>query len=365
MNRLTLPLIALLTALCGCQVMPGKNEHRQIDELDALRSLQEYDQALARARQLNNYFNTPTQKKLLQDVRSEADAYDQEQSSKVRAKILEQDWGGAYRLLRESLAKYSGGEKLQAAEREFINRNSMTLRELYARMLLAKADWVLQSEKIQQAINATEVQTESSKGTIHTSSERISIAKQLYDFGKTAYKEGNLELANDLYTMSDKLDPTLDTGRAKAQLDQLRYQRIQQQQQVQQVQQKKTIQQRQQRVKKLSETIEEYLRTGDLIAARNWLAKLRAADRHSKQYEVLRSKLTAKLDARIQVMMNRGNTLYSNNRYEEAILVWKSALELDPNNSKIQNNIERAERVLKRLNELEQRSDKSGVIKAQ
>ncbi len=102
-----------------------------------------------------------------------------------------------------------------------------------------------------------------------------------------------------------------------------------------------------------------------MIAARNWLAKLRAADRHSKEYEKLRKILTEKLDARIKVMLNRGNTLYSNNRYEESILVWSSALELDPKNSKIQANIERAERVLKRLNELERRGGKSGVINNQ
>ncbi|HED16588.1 MAG TPA: tetratricopeptide repeat protein [Gammaproteobacteria bacterium] len=360
MKRLTLLLIVILAVTYGCQAVPGKNQPRQIDELDALRSLQEYDQALARARQLKHYFNTPTYKKLLQDVRSEADVYDQEQAGKVQAKILEQDWDGAYRLLRESLGKYSGGEKLQAAEREFINRNSADWRELYARMLIAKADWVLQTEKLQQSINNTQAQNISSGYKNHAPAERKTIAKQLYDFGKMAYDEGNLELANDLYTMSDKLDPSLDTGRAKAQLDQLRYQRIQREQQAQQ---KKAIQQRRQRVKKLSKTIEEYLRTGDLIAARNWLAKLRAADRHSKEYEALRKRLTEKLDARIHVMLNRGNALYSNNRYEESILVWKSALELDPKNSKIQANISRAERVLKRLNELEQRGGKSGIIK--
>jgi len=360
MNRLTLLLIIMLTAIHGCQAIPVGKQPPQIGELDALRSLQEYDQALARARQLKHYFNTPTYKKLLQDVRSEADAYDQKQADKVQAKILEQDWDGAYRLLRDSRGKYSGGEKLQAAEREFINRNSADWRELYARMLIAKADWILQTEKLQLSINATPAQNETPGSNNHAPAERKSIAKQLYDFGKIAYEEGNLELANDLYTMSDRLDPSLDTGRAKAQLDQLRYQRVQREQKVQQL---RVIKQRQQRVKKLSLIIEEYLRTGDLIAARNWLAKLRAADRESKKYEELRKKLTERLDARIQVMLSRGNTLYSNNRYEESILVWKSALELDPNNSKIQANISRAERVLKRLNELEHRGGRSGIIK--
>lgn len=359
MNRFTLLLVALLTLIIGCQVIPGESQPQQIDELDALRSLQEYDQALARARQLKHYFNTPTHKKQLQDIRSEADAYDQEQASKVQAKILEQDWDGAYRLLKVSLGKYSEGEKLQAAEREFINRHSTDWRELYARMLIAKADWLLQTEKLQLSINSAQTKNGSPGGKL-APHERKSIAKQLYDFGKLAYEEGNLELANDLYTMSDKLDPSLDTGRAKAQLDQLRYQRVQREQKVLQL---RAIEQRQQRVKKLSLTIEEYLRTGDLIAARNWLAKLRAADRESKQYEALRKQLTEKLDARIQVMLSRGNTLYSNNRFEESILVWKSALELDPKNSKIQANISRAERVIKRLNELEQRNGKSGFIK--
>jgi len=355
MNRYLLLVLILLAAINGCQSVPGipgEKQPLQIDELDALRSLQEYDQALARARQLKHYYKTPTHKRILQDVRSEADAYDQKQAEKVQAKILEQDWDGAYTLLKESLGKYSGGEKLQEAEREFINRNSRDWRELYARMLIAKADWILQTGKLQQSINDTQAGNDSSGGRNHAAVERKSIAKQLYDFGKMAYTEGNLELANDLYTMSDKLDPSLDTGRAKAQLDQLRYQRVQREQKVQQL---RTIKQRQQRVKKLSLKIEEYLRTGDLIAARNWLAKLRAADRESKNYEELRKKLTDKLDARIKVMMNRGNTLYSNNRYEESILVWKSALELDPKNSKIQANISRAERVLKRLNELERR----------
>ncbi len=359
MNRFTILLLMLFAVISGCQILPAKNEHRQIDELDALRSLNEYDKALARARQLKNYFNTPTHKKLLQDVRSEADAYDEQQASKVQAKIIEQDWGGAYKLLNESLRKYSGGEKIQAAEREFINRNAVSLRELYARMLLAKAEWLLQSEKIQQAINATQVREKPESSNILPSPERKAIAQQLFDFGKAAYNEGNLNLANDLYTMSDRLDPTLDIGRARAQLDQLRYQRIQEQQQVQQAQQQKTRLQTQRRIKKLSNETEEYLRTGDLVAARVWLSKLRATDRHSKEYEKLRKKLTEKMSSRIDTMIQRGNTLYSNNRYEEAILVWKNALELDPNNSKIQANIARAERILKRLNELERRESNS------
>ncbi len=226
MNRFTLLLIAALAVIHGCQAIPGKDQPRQIDELDALRSLQEYDQALTRARQLKHYFKTPTHKKLLQDVRSEADEYDKEQAGKVQAKILEQDWDGAYRLLRESRNKYSGGEKLQEAEHEFIKRNSTEWRELYARMLIAKADWILRTEKLQQSINSTQARKKSPGNDNHAPAERKSIAKQLYDFGRMAYDEGNLELANDLYTMSDTLDPSLDTGRAKAQLDQLRYQRV-------------------------------------------------------------------------------------------------------------------------------------------
>ena len=67
-------------------------------------------------------------------------------------------------------------------------------------------------------------------------------------------------------------------------------------------------------------------------------------------------KLRKELDKRyrqgIDQKIAAGRKLYSNGKIQEALDVWNSLLEINPDNQKLQGHIDRAERVLKKLQRL-------------
>ena len=63
-------------------------------------------------------------------------------------------------------------------------------------------------------------------------------------------------------------------------------------------------------------------------------------------------KLSKSMGGSLHDLMNKGAELYGQERYEEAIVIWQQVLLLDPENTEIKANLERAQRVIENLERL-------------
>lgn len=100
---------------------------------------------------------------------------------------------------------------------------------------------------------------------------------------------------------------------------------------------------------------EQALKQNDLIAARDNLHELQEKTGGSDAIDAVKQRLDAAIAASVEEMKRKGDRLYRADKVSEAIASWNHALELDPDNSAIQERMTRARRVLAHLEELKNR----------
>jgi tetratricopeptide (TPR) repeat protein len=96
------------------------------------------------------------------------------------------------------------------------------------------------------------------------------------------------------------------------------------------------------------------IRDNDISTARKLipLAKQLDASKEANKASAVLGKITRPLDKYITRLTNKGNRLYSDEEYKKALEVWNDILFLDPNNKKVQANLERTEKVLESLKKI-------------
>lgn len=92
---------------------------------------------------------------------------------------------------------------------------------------------------------------------------------------------------------------------------------------------------------------------GDLRQAKTSLVELRDLEGNTPQLEELNKSINDAIAAYITDTHEKANALYRDHQIVQARDLWKIILELDPNASQARANLERAERVLKKLEELQ------------
>jgi tetratricopeptide (TPR) repeat protein len=94
------------------------------------------------------------------------------------------------------------------------------------------------------------------------------------------------------------------------------------------------------------------LKDNQLSLAKDNLTKLNKLMPGHEKLKPLNKEFEEKLPAHVDALLNRGRQLYINGKIANAKNIWVKALTLDPENEQVKKNIERADRVLDRLNEL-------------
>jgi len=120
---------------------------------------------------------------------------------------------------------------------------------------------------------------------------------------------------------------------------------------------------------------ERDLKRGDLEAARESLARLRRLDPFDPEFESeerqleaalaaewqrRRARIRAELSEEVDGMIEAGRAAFRDEQLETALMLWRRALLLDPDNERIQAYIARAERQLENLERLRATPDAGG-----
>lgn len=109
----------------------------------------------------------------------------------------------------------------------------------------------------------------------------------------------------------------------------------------------------QQRIRKARIALQSAITRGDLRQAKTRIVELRQLEGDSPQLVELDKAVSEAIAAYIAETHARANTLYRDQQIEQARDLWQKILELDPEDIQARANLERAERVLKKLEELQ------------
>lgn len=109
----------------------------------------------------------------------------------------------------------------------------------------------------------------------------------------------------------------------------------------------------QQRIRQQRTALMAAMTQGDLKGAKGALTELRRLQGDTAELQELSASIDAAIAAYAQEANERASVHYRERQIEQARDIWKEILELDPENEQARTNLDRAERVLKKLEELQ------------
>ncbi len=353
--------VLLLAVLAGCSTFPypfAPSDAQVRGWVDQ----EQYGRAL---RALERRPPNEQTRQLLAEVQAQADAYDHQMAVEVRRLQERGDWKAAVALLNEGLMRYRGGDQLAAAGKALHRTQARRLERLRADLLASKGDWLAASIPLYRAIVATDPEdTESAWEAERLDKASKQTAQELTKLGLQALSRHELDRADRYLSLSQRLEPSERAQRAQERLASLRAQQKQRQQEADELSRRQRAEQLRQerkerqtrRVRTLTEEARVALRAADLPRARAALSQLRELDADAPQVSHLKQSLDQALEARLSELVDRANQYYADGKITRAKQVWEQALELDPANEALRGRVQRAERVLDNLREIQRRS---------
>ena len=347
-------LLGLLAFLAGCQHLSTlRLEPDRPGDLGMLMENQEY----GRAEQLliqYPYLDTPETRMKLNERIS---AYETAILSDARTMASDNDLYDANELLVVALQKLPDSPRLNEYKGRLDAERAERLRENERRELLADAEYfVAQQEVYEERLNLdTPSLVQRMKNSLNQQ-QANDLASRLLACGEEALQETDHEMADKCLHYSLAIKDTPEVRTALSQLESWRAAQRQSDEKkthiIQVKEEKRLARKHRDKTQEVLEKTEQALDNNDLPAACRIFRELPKGGSESGKVVALRTRLNNAIRSRVRAMTSEGDRQYRADNVVRAIHSWDGALELDPDNPELTERLERARKVLARLEEL-------------
>lgn len=305
-------------------------------------------------------------------IKDLADTYDRQQSKKIDELYSSGKKATALKMLSDAFENYPDGPRLFYVKQKIEKDMSGYLRDIESQLLIAKGEWLLQSSPLLQEYQKAKPGDKSIQQQVQDAKQEIiNISDKLTALGIHAMSAGKFEHADQRLNMANTLHPSGENISALARLDQLRLEKKIKARKLSQAKeerkrrsdtrklvkmQKRKQEQTEKTVTKLIEEVRRSLARGNLKSARSQFEQLRKFGPGSIEMDALQKSLDAAIRSKVKGIIIRGGELYSNGNIKQARDLWQSALEIDPENANVKRRIARANQVLHKLKELQNKA---------
>lgn len=345
---------ATLTALllAGCSTLT-LNRAGGAGSVDALVAQQRYGLALARLEQLRAaHPKDPKLAKKHKQVLHQAYRFEQRTIRAAREQQKQGDWGGALKVLDTALTRFPESTVLQETRTALKAEQKKRLRELDVNLAIARAGWLLEQRHVLTERKDLAAGHWTDRWTLdRIDAELKRLQPALVEHGLAELKRGNLDSADQALQRAAQIKRNAALDHALSALGKARRERARRSEQSAHRAQAERIRRRQQA---LLTQARRQLDAHSLIAARRSLAAAHKLDADNPQLGTLETELADVVKARVAKLVADGNTLYRRGKFSEARSLWQQAVTLDPGNTLARARLERADRVIRKLDKLRQ-----------
>lgn len=313
------------------------------DKIDLLIQQQEYGEALQVLEYVRpshaEYKRLMQQKKRIEILITK---YERQTIQKADKLTRQGKWYPAELTYEEALEKIPQSEKLQEAQRNFLTERDNYLKQLELSLLLNRANWLIKNAPTQQEIVRILPNDYQRYEELRNYPRRVDkTADQLVDCVQSALNAGNYNLAETCLELAEGIgSKNVDKKQlaiAKQKLAKARKTEVKRQNDI---------------TRALIAELKQGYSQDNLKRARHQLNILEKQNSRDRTSIKLRKELDKRYRQGIDQKITAGRRLYSSGKIQEALDVWHSLLKIDPDNQKLQGHIDRAERVLKKLEQL-------------
>lgn len=339
-----LVIVSLALSFSGCAFLQSLDSNLP-EKIDQWAKQEEYGKALAtleHVRPGNQNYALLMKKK--QIIERQARAFERKTIQASNQLTAQNQWHKASLLYEDAMDKLPDSETLETAYTQFKDRRQTYLEDLETQLLIHKGTWLNNTATLYQRIKTTVPgDYRSVNGVRDYEHDREETLESLIECARTAGAADKLPLAGKCLALAQRMDRSLHNDPRLAgvrnRLDQARDARSRQ-------------------YKRQTQDLIAELRQGysqeNLQRAHD---HLQAADQFEPlddgNLELLED-LNKRLQSGIHQRMESARRLYSRGKIEQALQIWETLQTLAPNNQQLQAYIERARRVLEKLQRLQQ-----------
>lgn len=348
---LIIMLLAVLTACTGMENIRIVQDRPQ--DIELLLEQHEY----ARIRQLTGRHPEIDTPELQGLIVSRERAYVERVVAEAAALEADDDLRGAVQLLSVALQRVPHDEAMRTLRNQLEKERLQELRRNEREQLITRANYMLEQQALyEEQINLAPPSIGQRWENLRIEKETARLAAQLLEHGEYAMLQNDLDIARTCLQLSQRLDPDRGAQEMLAKLQSLQSSREEVQQKkanIDQAKKERKIQrtQRRQTEELLAET-QKALEKNRLQEARAAFVQIPAATSNSSEVMAIKDNLNEALNKHVFELIAAGDSLYRADNVDGALEYWIEAQSLDPENQKLQERIDRANKVLARLEEL-------------
>lgn len=293
------------------------------------------------------------------EVEALAARYEQDIRRQTRADVKAGKWAKALDTYDDALNRLPKSALLKDGLAQLHQEQTEELERLELKRLLDHGEWLKKTLPTYKQIVRLDPRSRSAAQKLEDIQSQASrIADELALFGNKALANDRIGIADRTLNLAAKLSnhPAIEES-----LKKLR----QQQAYTNRQRDKKRARQKaaaRNRAKLASKHLNDYktaFAKKDFISARSHLKALQEVDPDNPKWKTLDRVLEQATAREVERLFDSGVSTYSRGNFEQAASLWRKALELDPEHRQAQESLDRAQRVLEKLEELKEKKTDS------
>ena len=340
-NRLILVILVLASQLFGCSQFYAHRDNLN-EQIDSWLAENEFGKIEATMKYLSashpDYQKIKNRKPALATARK---AYIENTISKADKLVADPHWHQAIAPHSQAQTQVPDDPTLNNKKTELSDERDAQVKELRKDMMLRRGRALVQYQAIYQKLEKLIPDDYGARYDINRyHKERQDVAAELMEYGEYSLESRNYALAEECIDLSNSLVPTAEKKKMLAGI----------------VRTRKNIDDKR-RSNELLDAYQKAYDSGDFAKAGGHLETLIKLDGNNKQARELKAKLDRDIKRRVESGIDRGKTLYSQGKINEALSIWEGLLKIDPKNEELASLIARGKKVSTKIKTLEKTSN--------
>lgn len=361
MPRQTALLLAiLLPAMVGCAQMDSiRLGLDRPEDLQTLITQHEY----ARARQLTGKYPSLDTAETQTWITTRESEYEAAVFSDARTLEKDNDLLGAVQLLSDALQKLPHSTLLREQRNTIEQARVEQLKTNEREQLVSRANYMLEQQKLYMDMVNLETPSLGQRWE-HKRNEKEAreLSVKLLEHGQHAMQTGRLAVAENCLQLSSSLHPSQQADTMLSEIREIQNSRKQiakKQATVKQEKKQQKVKLRQEsKTRVLVEETRQALARKDLQVALATFLQIPPSELQKEEVAAVHDKLEQDISARVNDLIIAGDAQYRSDNVLGAVRTWTEGLSLDPDNQELRERVERANRVLARLEVLRRQQGK-------
>ena len=358
MRNLTgcLAFLLIMPLLAGCPQMA--NLRLGQDRPEDMQQLLDQDE-YARARQLTRTYPAVATPDMQVAITTLESSYENRIFTDARKLADKQDLRAAIDLLTEASHKIPDSTLLREYRHQLEQERTRQLENNERRQLVARAHYILNEQELsRQQANLQSPSLEQRWRNARNRNESLKLARQLLEHGQIAVQRDELKTASECLELSQALNDTDDAQSVLVELQSKEAAQKTVARKKQATRNKKIRIGQNQETRNLLVKTRKALDENDLEEARQSFDRIPSVTSNDSKVTAIQAELDQAVDVKVTKLIVQGDAQYRADRVNEAIRTWSEANTLDPDNSKVNERLDRANKVLARLEELRSKQKK-------